>query len=98
MNETKRKKLMQKQVEFPTYMMATKAYHQLGEVSRDEPDICYVTKFQSGHYYGSWISGYGFVNVKFPLETTRELTEIERVYYRNCKYQLSDHEPVKLDI
>ncbi len=98
MNEAKRKKLMQKQVEFPTYMMGTKAYHQLGEVSRASPDICYVEKLQSGHYYGSWVTGYGFFNVKFPVETTRELTEMEIVYYRNHNYQISNHSHFKLNL
>jgi len=58
----------------PVYMMATKAYRLLGEISRDEPDLCSVEKEDDENYYGHWICGFGFVSVRFPKETIRKLT------------------------
>lgn len=62
----------------PRYMMATKADHQLGDISRDEPDFCWITGEDEDNYIGHWITGFGFVNVKFPKETTRDLTPEEQ--------------------
>lgn len=59
------------------YMMATKAIHLLGDISRDEPDLCHVESEDAENYIGSWVTGYGFCLVKFPKETTRELTPEE---------------------
>ena len=60
--------------QFPKYMMATKAFHQLGEISSSEPDICVVQKIEGENYIGNWVFGLGFFGVKFPIETTRDLT------------------------
>jgi len=70
------------------YMMATKAEHLTGDISRDVPDLCRVNSETSTHYIGSWIEGYGFVNVKFPKETTRELTEEEIERYDGKTLQI----------
>ena len=98
MNESKRKRLVEVEVELPAYMMATKAFHQLGEISSKEPDICHVNKKVGGHYIGSWVFGFGFFNVKFPVETTRELTSEEVAKYNKGRVQLADHTPYKLNI
>jgi hypothetical protein len=63
------------------YMMGTQAFHLLGDISRNEPDLCYVTKDIGDSYFGHWVEGFGFVEVRFPKETTRELTETEVVEY-----------------
>lgn len=65
--------------------MATKAFHQLGEISSKEPDICVVLKEDGDNYIGNWVYGLGFIDVKFPKATTRELTEQEKQYYNGCK-------------
>jgi hypothetical protein len=62
---------------FPHHMMATKALHKLGDISRDEPDLCWVNKETKYHFIGHWETGFGMINVKFPKETTRELTKDE---------------------
>jgi hypothetical protein len=63
------------------YMVATKAEHKLGDISRDDPDFCYVTEEDETHYTGNWAEGSGFFGVRFPKETTREATaaEVERI-------------------
>ncbi len=61
------------------YMMATKAIHKIGDISRESEDICHVHKEREDHFIGSWVEGYGFIFVKFPKDTTRELTKEEVV-------------------
>lgn len=60
------------------HMMATTAIHKLGDISRDEPDLCIVYKEDEENYIGNWVEGFGFIEVKFPKETTRPLTEEEK--------------------
>jgi hypothetical protein len=60
------------------YMMATQAFHLLGDISSPEPDICVITEVdENGDYIGRWLTGFGFIHVRFPKETTRELTPEE---------------------
>lgn len=63
------------------YMMATRASHVLGDVSRDEPDLAVVYSQDSDNYIGNWRTGFGYINVRFPKDSTRELTAQERVKY-----------------
>jgi hypothetical protein len=53
-------------------MYATKAYHQLGDISRDEISECIVSESDDEFYYGQWREGFGYIDVKFPKETTFE--------------------------
>ena len=80
------------------YMMATTAMHKLGNISRDEPHLCYIEKETDTNYIGSWVTGYGFFDVKFPKETTRDLTQEEVDRYNKTYIQLSDHPPQKLKV
>lgn len=59
------------------YMMATTAIHKLGDISRTPADICVVNSEDDKNYFGNWVTGFGFIKVKFPKVTTRELTEEE---------------------
>lgn len=59
------------------YMMATEAYLKSGNISRDEPDLCYIYGEDENNFIGKWIEGFGFFDVKFPKKTTRPLTEEE---------------------
>lgn len=63
------------------YMMATVAHHVLGDLSRDEPDLVIIYGEEADHYVGEWATGIGFVNVRFPKATTRELTDDEKRHY-----------------
>jgi hypothetical protein len=60
------------------YMMATTAIHKLGDISRDEPDLCSIYDEDDTTFIGMWVTGFGFFDVRFPKETTRELTPDER--------------------
>lgn len=63
------------------YMMATQAIHAVGNLSRDEPSLAIVYRETERDWIGEWATGVGFVNVRFPKETTRELTAEEREQY-----------------
>lgn len=68
------------------YMMATKAIYKLGNISRDTPDLCSVHEEDKENYIGNWITGFGFVEVKFPKNTTRELTDEEKDKYNGKQF------------
>jgi hypothetical protein len=80
------------------YMMATKAIHKLGDISRDSEEICRIYAEEGDDYIGAWVEGFGFFDVKFPKATTRDLTPEEKAHYNTLSYQISDHPPFKLDI
>ena len=71
------------------YMMATKANHQMGDISRKTPDICVIFDEDKDNYIGNWVTGYGFVGVKFPKSTTRELTPAEIEEYHGIPIEMS---------
>ncbi|MEK9134808.1 MAG: hypothetical protein AAB451_00665 [Patescibacteria group bacterium] len=60
------------------YMMATKAIHLLGDISSKTPNLCSIHGEDDENYIGNWVEGFGFINVKFPKATTRELTQEEK--------------------
>lgn len=70
---------------FPRYMMATTAIHQLGDISSEFPDLCVVHSEDEENYIGNWVTGLGFVNVKFPKSTTQELTDEDIKQYDGMK-------------
>lgn len=51
--------------------IATVAYHKLGDISRNEPDYCVIQSEDELNYYGHWLEGFGFIDVRFPKGTTR---------------------------
>lgn len=87
----------------PIYMIATKTYHKLGDLSREyqemsSENLCYINKEIDDVYIGSWVTGYGFFNVMFPKETTRNLTEKEIEHFNKMSFQISNQPPLKLNI
>ena len=80
------------------YMMATRAEHKMGDLSRDEEDLCHICEIGKDYYIGSWVTGLGFLNVMFPKETTRELTDEEIVKYNKMSIQISSQPPIKLKV
>lgn len=72
------------------YMMATQAIHKLGDISSDEPDLCVIHSEDEENYVGNWVTGFGFINVKFPKNTTRELTEEEKEKYHGMQIVISN--------
>ena len=71
------------------YMMATKAIHLTGDISRDKPDLCVIFEEDDDNYIGNWVTGFGFINVKFPKNTTRDLTPEEVNEYHGAVVSLS---------
>lgn len=63
------------------FMMATTAHHALGDISRDEPSLVVITGQIGDQWIGEWVTGVGYINVRFPKATTRELTTAEHVQY-----------------
>lgn len=65
------------------YIMATRACTAGNtDISRDEPNLAIVYSETNDCYIGEWAAGFGFVNVLFPKDTTRELTDAEKDHYR----------------
>ena len=80
------------------YMMATTAIHQLGDISSNEPDLCIIHSEDNDDYIGNWVTGFGFVNVRFPKETTRELTQQEKDKYSKMHYQIANNTSFQLNL
>lgn len=80
------------------YLMGTKAYHQLGDLSREEEDLFSTTAETEKFWVGMWTTGYGFFNVLFPKETSRELTEEEVEKYNKMYIRINSQPPFKLNV
>lgn len=80
------------------YMMATKAQHKMGDLSRDKPNLCHVYAEDDQNWIGSWVTGFGFFDVHFPKDTTRDLTPDEIEKYNKTHVQVADHPPQKLNV
>jgi hypothetical protein len=82
----------------PKYLMGTKAYHQLGDISSNEYDL-FTTSGETDEYWvGMWVTGFGFFNVLFPKETSRELTDEEVEKYNKLYYRINSQPSYKLNI
>lgn len=82
----------------PKYMMATTAIHKIGDISRDEPHLCYIREEDEVNYIGEWVEGFGFVNVKFPKSTTRELTDEEYQEFNGKRLAIGSNVLGKIDL
>ena len=80
------------------HMMATKAFHLMGNLSRDEFDLCFIYSETNDFFVGSWVCGFGFFDVLFPKETTRELTADEIEKYNGQNMAISNTPIGKLNI
>ena len=99
MNAQEHKSEVSKMVKIePRDLMGTKAYHQLGDISRDEYDLFYATGETEKYWVGMWIEGFGYFNVLFPKETSRELTKDEIEKYNNTYVQINSQPPIKLGV
>jgi hypothetical protein len=56
----------------------TTAIHQLGDISRENGDYFYADKKVDDNWIGAWLTGFGFMNVKFPVDTVSELTDEQK--------------------
>ena len=73
------------------YMIATKAFHQLEELSRKERGICIINNKDDKNYIGMLVTGFGFFNIKFPKSFIRELTPEEVNKYNSTYVQLNNN-------
>ena len=80
------------------YMMATKAFHKLGDISSDVPDLCYIYGEDNDNYIGNWVTGLGFFDVKFPKDTTRPLTPEEIEKYNKLYVRINSQPARKLKV
>ena len=69
--------------------MATKAIHKAGDISRETSDICHIYGEDEDNYIGNWVFGFGFIDVKFPKNTTRELTPEELEEWHGAPVELA---------
>ena len=81
-----------------TYMMATKAIHKLGDISRDSEDLCIIYDEDEDNYIGEWVTGVGYIKVKFPKDSTRPLTEEEITKYNKMWVRINNQPPFKLKV
>ena len=63
-------------------------------------NLTYATfkKEDEDNYIGAWATDYGFINVKFPKETTRVLTKEEIEKYNKMSVQISNQPAHKLKV
>lgn len=79
------------------YLIGSIAHHVLGPINRQ--DDIFVAHRETDHYWiGNWITGFGFINVLFPKETSRELTEEEKKKYQKFTFQIGKQRPYKLEL
>lgn len=99
MNEQQLKSIVKNAVKIESkFLMATKAFHLLGDISREEPELCSVNAQTDEYWVGSWVEGYGFFNVLFPRDTTRELTLDEIEKFNNSYIRIGSQPPIKLKV
>lgn len=81
------------------YMMATIAHTFDGrDISRDKPDLAIIYDQVPGSYVGEWATGFGFINVRFPIETTHPLTDAEKDFYRGKRIAMGGtSRPILID-
>lgn len=80
------------------YMMGTKAYHLLGDISSDKFDLFIAKEETDKFWIGNWVTGFGFIDVLFPKETSRGLNQEEIDYYNNSWVRLNSQPPIKLNV
>ena len=99
MNENEVKQIGRKAVKVERFeIMATTAYHQLGDISSDDYDIAHIHAETEDYYVGNWIFGFGFCNVVFPKDTTRPLTQKELDHYNSRDIQISNGPVIPLKV
>lgn len=74
------------------YMMATRAIHKLGDLSREPANLALITGEEEHHWIGSWVEGYGYIGVRFPKTTTRPLTDAEIMLYDGHLVEVAGHD------
>jgi hypothetical protein len=99
MNKQEQKLEVSKMVKIePRYLMGTKAFHQLGDISREEYDLFSAIGETEKYWVGAWLTGMGFFNVLFPKETSRDLTSEEIEKYNKTYVKIGSQPALKLKV
>lgn len=69
----------------PKFMMATQAFHKVGDITRPLTSLCFVEEEDEDNFYGQWYFGVGFHSIRFPKASTRPLNEVEVAYFSGPK-------------
>ena len=59
-------------------LLATKAYHRLGDASQKKLRLCFVSRETEKFFIGYWRNSYLF-DVVFPKETTKKISSVEEI-------------------
>jgi len=62
----------------PNIRHGTEAHHVLGDISRDGGSFFRFDVETATDYFGAWLTGFGFIEVRFPKATSRDITDDER--------------------
>ena len=66
-------------------LLATRAYHRLGDVSRKKLDLCFVSGETEKFFIGCWYKHSFLTDVIFPKKTTRKIASAEEAKkYLDC--------------
>lgn len=70
-------------------MMGTTAIHLLGDISRKTPDYFAIDSEDDDNFYGAWLTGFGYVNVRFPKSSSRKMTAEEAEWLSHRRVVIS---------
>lgn len=79
-------------------MIGTKAEHKLGPLNREHGDLFLAQEETEDSWIGHWVTGFGFIGLKFPKETSRELTPEEVIKHHGSLIQIGSQPPMRIDI
>lgn len=87
-----------KEISPAIYAYATEAHHKLGDISRKPSEeiedladnVCTIYAEDEFNWIGSWITGFGFFDVKFPKNTTRALTKEEMDAFSKMHFAINN--------
>ena len=84
------------------YMIGTRAYHCLGDISRDfdgsSENLFYAKGITENYYVGAWVTGMGYVEVLFPKSASRQLTKEEIATFNGSSYRISSQPSYTINV
>lgn len=83
-----------------TYMMSRACVYPLSSKLNlfDTHCLCCIDGETEDFYIGNWVTGFGFVNVRFPKQYTRKLYWYEKYRYSNCYIAMGNSYMYRLNI
>ena len=79
------------------FMMATKALHKLGDISRNPADLCVIDRENKENFIGNWVTGYGFIDVNFQRRQHGNLPRKKRknITEHRLQSEAISHKPLR---